>query len=156
MHVARLEGVLDGAVDLAVLRVPGARPAVQIGDDVRGQPLDAAEEHAAEEVVVAVPVAPRVERDHEDVAPLERLEDPRAVLATGDGVADGAGELLEHGGRDEELLDVGVQTGGDLVPEVLDEEAVVDRHAREDLGAIAPVAQRQPDEVQSGDPPLGA
>ena len=156
MQVACLERVLDGAVDVAVLRVPEAGPAVQVGDGVRGQPLDAAEEHAPEEVVIAVPVAPRVERDHEDVAPFQRLEDPRAVLAAGDRVADGAGELLEHGGRDQELLDVGVLTGGDLVPEVLDEEAVVDRHAREDLGAVGPVAQRQPHQVQPCHPPFGA
>ena len=44
-------------------------------------------QHVAEEVVVAVPPTAVVERDQEEVAPLERLEHGLAAVLAGDGIA---------------------------------------------------------------------
>jgi hypothetical protein len=57
---------------------------------------DARAEHFGEEVVVAVPLPPVVQRHQEEVGPVERHEGHGAVGAPGDGVAERAAEPLEH------------------------------------------------------------
>ena len=52
----------------------------------------------AEEVVVAVPLPPVVERDQEEVGPLEGFQPRGAALLAGDGVAQRAAQPREDSG----------------------------------------------------------
>ena len=62
--------------------VPVAGPPVQGGDLVGAFVQEACQEDVAEQVVVAVPLPPVVERDKEQVAALERLQ-RRVALCSG-------------------------------------------------------------------------
>ena len=53
---------------------PGHRPTVELGHDVRLAALELVAQQLAEQVVVAIPLASPVERHHEAVPALERLE----------------------------------------------------------------------------------
>ena len=116
---------------------PGARTAVQVGDALGRVALELADEHGAEQRVVAEPAPLGVERDDEQVAALERAQHVGAVAALDDGVAERARQALEHRGAHQELARLGRLLGDDLVPQVVDEEAVVDRQAGQEGGAIA-------------------
>ena len=67
-------GVGDRLGPVAVRLVPVARPAVELGDRVGLLVEQPGPEHVGEEVVVAVPGAAIVERDEEEVRPVELLE----------------------------------------------------------------------------------
>ena len=77
--------------------------------------------------------------------------------AAGDGVAERAGEPLQHGGREEEVARGRRLTGQDLVGEVVDDEPVAARERSDeggDLVAVGDAAQRQRGQLQPGDPAL--
>ena len=74
LEVLAGHGVGDRLGPVAVRLVPVARPPVELGDPVGVLVEQAGPEHVGEEVVVAVPGAAVVERDEEEVRPLEPLE----------------------------------------------------------------------------------
>ena len=112
-------------------------------------------EHLPQQVVVAVPLAPAVERDDEQVAALELLQHPARPRALDGGVAKVSAQACEDGGPGEEgqlrpgellehlfaqvALDVAVVPGG----------ATGDRAPRVGL-------DRQCGDVEGDGPPLGA
>jgi hypothetical protein len=55
-------------------------------------------QNVREEVVVAVPAAAVVERDHEQVGAVQRLEHGLPAVLAGDGVAQGAAQPVQDGG----------------------------------------------------------
>ncbi len=62
------------ASSVTALLVPPARAKVEVEDAVGLVAHDTRSEDVGEQVVVPVPLAPRVERDHEEVASIEDLE----------------------------------------------------------------------------------
>ena len=78
--VAAGQGVADRLRRVAVGLEPGTGPAVQVGHLVRPLVEQVRAQDVGEQVVVAVPLPPVVERDEEQVGPLERLE-PRPAAA---------------------------------------------------------------------------
>ena len=60
-------------------------------------------QHVGEEVVVAVPPAAVVERDQEQVAPLQGLQHGLATVLAGDGVAQRAAQPVQDGGLQQEV-----------------------------------------------------
>ena len=68
-------GVPDRVDDVPVLRVPRGRGPVQPADGVRVGPAQLQAQQVGEEVVVAEPRPPGVERDDERVRLLERVQD---------------------------------------------------------------------------------
>ncbi len=136
MDVARGDRVLDGAGDVPFTREPGAGPPVQVGDGVRRQALELADEQAAEQVVVAEPAPLAVERDHEQVRALELEQHLRAVAALGDRVGQRAAEAFEDRRAHQQLPHLARLAQDDSVPEVVDEVAVVDRQVLEEGLAI--------------------
>ncbi len=66
--------VADRLGRLAVALVPGARPPVQVGHVAGLLVREVRLQDVGEEVVVAIPLAVVVERDHEQVGPLQRLQ----------------------------------------------------------------------------------
>ena len=75
--------------------VPLARPPVQRTGAVRILRRGTRQEHIAEKVVVAVPLAAVIERDDEEVPPLQLLQLRSAILPSRDGVAQRAGQSVE-------------------------------------------------------------
>ena len=80
-----------------MLHEPLSRPPVQIWQPRGLRPLKASTEKIAEQVVEAIPAALLVQRDHEQIGPLQVLEHLLAVGPAGDRVADGTAEPLEDG-----------------------------------------------------------
>ena len=87
-------------------------------------------EDVGEQVVVAVPLPPVVERDDEEVGALERHQGRLAAVASRDGVAERPGESLEDRRPQQELADVRRLAGEDLLAEIVHDVAVVARRTR--------------------------
>ena len=97
-----------------------------------------------------------VEGDDEEVVALERLEHGGAVAAAGDGVAERAGEPVEHGGVEEEGAHVVGLAAQHLLDEVVEDEPVAAGEVLDEGGRVVDAAQRQAGELEPGDPALGA
>ena len=87
--------VADGLGSFAVLLVPLARPPVQLGHLVGSLVQQVRTKHVCEEMVVAIPPATIVERDQEQVRPVQRLEHGLAAVLAGDGIAQRAAQPVE-------------------------------------------------------------
>ena len=135
---------------------PVAGPPVELGDELRRLVQQVGPQHVGEEVVVPVPAAAVVERDEEQVGPLQRLEPGRAAVLAGHGVAQRAGQPAQHRGLEQEGAHVLGLAGQDLAHEVVDDEAVVPGEAGDEAGDVVPVLHRQGGELEGGDPPLRA
>ena len=118
------ERVPDRVRDQAASGEPGAGALMQIRHlfGVLGE--QTCVEHVGEQVVVAVPGALGVERDNEEVSPLEVRQRPRALGAAGDGVAQRAVEPVEDGGAEQEVANLRGLPGKNLVGQVVDDEPV--------------------------------
>ena len=55
-------------------------------------------EHFGKEVVVAIPVAPVIERNDKEVAALQRLQPRVAFLLAGDGITERTTQPVKNGG----------------------------------------------------------
>src|SRR4051794_27712468 len=121
--------MLDRAAQITLLAEPGARAPVQVLELAGRVVLEPAQQRRAEEMLVAIPAALGVERDDEQVPTLELGQRRGAVLAPGDGVAQRPRQALQHRRAGEELARLGRQAPRDLVPKVVGEEAIADRHA---------------------------
>ena len=87
----------------AVLLVPLARPPVQLRRRRSGRSSQQARlEHVGEQMVIAIPLAPVVERDEEQVPSIERLQHRLAAVLAGDGVAQRAAQPAEDRGLEQE------------------------------------------------------
>ena len=124
------------------------------GTIVRLAALELVAQQLAEQVVVAIPLAPPVERHHEAVRALERLERARRPRRLEHGVAQTAAHAIQHRGVLEELRLGRRQPGQELEAEVLGHEPVVAGEARGARRARRPGLQRQRREVQAGRPAL--
>ena len=107
----------------------------------------------AEQVVLAVPDTPVVERDHEAVCAFERGQDRRRVGSAEDGIAQRPAESLEERRPTQERDEVRPERFEDLRPEVVGDGAGVAGQVRG--GRVARVGDRQDPKVQPGRPALG-
>ena len=96
----------DGHGPLVLALVPGARPPVQVPHLVGPLVEQARLQHVGEEVVVAIPLAAVVERDEEQVRPVQRLQRGLAAVLPGDGIAQRTAQPVEDRGLQQEGLDV--------------------------------------------------
>jgi hypothetical protein len=87
--------VADGLVDQPVLLAPAGRPVVQLRHQVRLGLQHAGAEQIGEQVMQAPPAALLVQRDQEQVGPLQLLQHALAVRVPGHGVAERAAEPLQ-------------------------------------------------------------
>jgi hypothetical protein len=114
------------------------------------------EEDVREQVVVAVPAAAVVERDHEQVRAVQRLEHGPPAAPAGDGVAQRAAEAVQDGGLDQEAADVGGLPTQHLLDEVVDDVPVVPGEPGDEAGHVVPTPHRQRGQLERGDPAFGA
>ena len=87
VDVAGRQRVPDRVGRLVVLREPRAGPAMQLGRGIRIFVEEPRPQHVGEEVVIPIPLASIVERDHEQVLPIQRFERRLASRCTRDRVA---------------------------------------------------------------------
>ena len=109
-----------------------AGPSVQVAEAIRLLVEEPGLEDVGEEVVVAVPLAAVVQRDQEEVVPVEGLEQGPAAGLAGDRVAQGAGHPVEDRGLQQERLDVLGLALQHLLDEVVDDVPVIAREARDE------------------------
>ena len=113
-------------------------------------------QHVGEEMVVAVPEAPVVERDQEQVPPIEGLEHrPTAVLAR-HRIAERAVQPAQDRRAEQEAPDMLRLTLQDLADQVVDDEAVVAREAGDEAGDVVSSLHRERRELERRDPAFGA
>ena len=158
-EVLRGQRVPDGLRGEALPGVPVAGPPVQLRDQVGVLAEQPGVQHVGEEVVVAVPRTLGVQRDQEQVVPLQVREHRGAPALSADGVAQGAGEPVEHRGPQQEVADVGRLTRQDLVGQVVQDEPVAAGERLDEVRDLRPGGdrpQRQCRELQAGDPALRA
>ena len=79
---------------------------MELGDHLGFALLQLGTEQIAEQVVIAIPLASAIERDHEQVAAFEAVEDAPGLAGTDGDVAERTAEAIEDGSPDEER-DVG-------------------------------------------------
>ena len=155
LFVARGDPVRDGLGDVAALEEPVGGPGEHAGALV-GVGRQAAQQHVAEQPVAAVPLPVRVERRHEQVGAVQRVEDGGRSGAVQGGVAQRPGQPLEHGGPDEQVAVVRGEPVDDLEGQVVEDVPVAAVEPGRRLGRPLRVADRQRRELQSGGPALGA
>ncbi len=107
-------------------------------------------------MVVAIPLAPWVERDQEVIGALELVEHRPRVVRSGDRVTQPGAEPLEHAGAQKEpQYDIRLLVEH-LARQVVGDSAIVSRESGYQLIRIRAVAQRQRRQVQPRGPALGA
>ena len=104
--IARRLSVGDGRLRLAIVLAPGRRPEVQLGDVGRLASPQLRRQQVAEQLVIAEPLPPAVERHHQQIAALQPLQDVARSLSTGDRVAQRTAQAVEDR-RAGEKQDVG-------------------------------------------------
>ena len=121
-----------------------------LGEQARAQ-------HVGEQLVVAEPLPPVVEGDEEEVVALEGAAASRAASSRpSDGVAQRAGEPVEHRGAQQELAHRRRLVGEHLLDEVVEDVAVVAGEPGDEGRDVLAPLQRDGGELQGRDPPLGA
>ena len=141
---------------LVVLREPRAGPAMQLGRGIRIFVEEPGAQHVGEEVVVPVPLASIVERDHEQVLPIQRLERRLASRRTRDRVAQRSLEAVEDRRLQHEPPHGFGLALQHFARQVVDDEAIVAGKAGDEVRDVFPSLHRQRRELQRGDPALGA
>jgi hypothetical protein len=127
---------------------------VQDRDEVGLAFLELVAQEVGEEVVVAVPLAARVERNEEEVLLLQAGERLGGALLRERCVAEGRREPLENRGADEERPQLARLALEHLRHEVVDDVAVVAGERLDERMRVSPAAERERGQVKAGSPPL--
>ena len=161
--VAARDRMPYGIAQQPVVGEPSAGRGVQLGDPVGMPGGQTGTQCVGEEVVVAVPPALVVERDDEEVLALEGLEHRLTVGPAGQRVAETAGQLVEHGGVEQERADLVRLPVQDLLDEVVEDEPMASGESLDEPGDVSGAVGRagmgpgrQRGQLQPGRPPLGA
>ncbi len=125
VRLARCLPVADRLLGQVVGDAPGHRTSVERRHQLGLRALELVPQQLAEQVVVAIPLAPPVERHHEAVRTRERLEHACRPRRLEHGVAKTAAHAIQHRGVLEELRLVRRQPVEKLEAEVLGHEPVI-------------------------------
>ena len=113
-------------------------------------------QHVGEEMVVAVPKAPVVERDQEQVRPIEGLEHGPTIVLTRHGIAERAVQPAQDRRVEQKAPNMLRLTLQDLTDQVVDDVPVVAREAGDEAGDVSSSLHRQRCQLERGDPSFGA
>ena len=153
--VARRLGVPDGLGRLAVPGEPLRGPPVQHRHFFRSPAPQLQPQQIREQVVVAEPGPPGVERYHERVRVLQVQQDRFRARAAGQQVGQLAVDPVEQRGAQQQILDVGRLAVQHLGQQVLSDGAVAAGKLRHEPLRIRVPGQRDRREPQARRPPLG-
>ena len=137
--------------------VPAGRGAVQGADPVGFQRAQAGPERLGEQVMVAIPASFAVERDDEQVLPLQVVEQPLTVGSIGQRVAQVGGEQIEHRRLEQEPAHAGRLPVQDLLDQIVQDEAVAAGEGVDESGDVLggrAGGDGQRGQLQSGGPAL--
>src|SRR6266700_6910293 len=98
--------------------MPVSGSLVQRDDHLGFRAAQFAKQELPEEGVVAVPLSPTVERDHEQAAGLQAAQLPRRIRGPEDGIADRTRKLIEYSRAPQEPLNVPRLPGQGLAVQV--------------------------------------
>ena len=149
------ERMTDRLVRRSGLPVPGARPVMQAGQDVRLGPGQLAAQHLSEEMVVAVPLPGVIEWHDEEILSLQDFDDLRRVGRSDHRVAQRRAEPVEDGRPGQELPGLLRLTAEYLLGQEVDDEAVVAGELADEGARRGMTAQRERREIYPGRPSLG-
>jgi len=150
------QGVPDRVVDQPVRLAPGGRGAVQLDHSLGLLLGEADAEQVGEQVVVAPPAAHLIQRQQEQVRPLDALQQLLAVGAAGDCVAQRPTQPLQHRGLQQELAHLFRLAFQQLLAQVVqDVPMAAGELFHEGLG-VGALPQRQGGQLQPHRPPFGA
>ncbi len=147
--------VRDRLVDVTVRPVPLGRALVQLRHAVGVPGLQLAAGDRREQVVEAEPATITVQRDKEQVPPLQLVENLCRTGRVADRVAQRRTEAVEDRHGDDELAHLVRVLAEHLFGEVAGDEPVVRPSATHELVGVRATGQRQAGEVDAGRPPLG-
>ena len=153
-RLARRLPVDDRFLRQAVGDAPRHRATVQLGQQVRLAPLELVAQELAEQVVVAIPLAPPVKSYDEAVRALERVECVCRPSRLEHRIAERTRQALQHRRVLEEGCVRGWQAREKLDTEVVGHELVDAAEARISPRACRPLLHRQRCEVQTRRPPF--
>jgi hypothetical protein len=150
------QGVDDGAVPVAVVVAPLAGPAMDRPPSLGVSATELVLQELRHQVVEPEPLASVVERDHEQHAALQRVEQLGGPTSAEDAVAKGPRDPLEAGRLHEERGHVGVQCGQQLLGEEVGQVPMLTAEAVDEVGdAISSRRLGEGGQVQGDRPPLG-
>ena len=135
--------------------VPLAGALVQQRNLLRLLAEQARPQHVGEQVVVAVPLPPVVQRDDEQVGALQGHDHLATVGAAGDGVTQRSGEPVQNRGLQQEAANRVRLVRQHFLDQVVDEVPVVAGEPGDEAARILAPLQGERGELQRGDPPLG-
>ena len=111
--------MVDRGWEIAVPLVPAARSPVKLRKVIGLLVQQPGAHHVREEVMVAIPAALVVQWHDEEIALLQRFQEPPAVVPLGDGVAQRAAQPVEDGGTQQEIADICRLASQDLLSQVV-------------------------------------
>ena len=132
VDVAGRERVADRGFEVSGLLVPAAGPPMQHRHVLGALGEEPGEQHVGEQVVVAVPAALVIERNEEQVASFQRLEEAASAGSCGDRVAQGTAQAIQDGGVQQEPAQVCRLLVEHLVDQVVHDEPVVPGEGRDE------------------------
>ena len=153
--VAGLLRVVNGQLTKAVGLEPGGRPKVEPGHDLRFTSPQLGAQQIPEQVVIAVPLVPPVQRDQQQVGPLEGHQHRARPCGAEHRVAQRPAHPLQHRGPGQERHLVLGQPGQQLRPQVIGHKPVVPREPKTRGRFRASGLDGQGREVQADRPALG-
>ena len=127
---------------------------MEVEDAVRLLAQQARPQDICEQVVVSVPLAACVERDHEEIPAIEDLERGLTAILPRDGVAQGTGQPIEDAGPQQEPAHVFRLSLQHFLDEVVDDEAIVAGETLDEAVDIVPALHGQGGQLERGDPTL--
>ena len=152
--VVRAHRMGNGSVGVSLCLIPRARTKVQRSRQIRLALAQLEAEGVPEQAVPAVASVSRVKRAQQHAAPLQLGERAARSLAVENGVAQRAGQLVQHRCPDRELHQAGRQTGQDLIVEVLREPVIVSAEVGHGFANLRLVTHRERGQVQRRGPAL--
>ena len=152
--VARRLGVPDGLDHLAVLDKPPGGPPVQRRHFFGQRPAQLQPQQIREQVVVAKPRALGVERHDKRVGVLQFQQDPFRARAAGQQIGQFTVDPVEHGGAQQQILDVVRLALQHLGDQVLGDRPVAAGELRDETLRVGVTGQRDRRQPQARRPPF--
>ena len=146
--IAGLDRVANGAVRIAGAVVPIGGTPVQDGQATWLPPRELQLEQVRQQRVVAVYLAPIVERGDEHVGPFERGQPLRRPGLLGQRVGERARDRVDDGRREHELERVRLEGRQDLLGEIVEDVAVRTAERGDELFPVLGGPHRQVGEIQ--------
>ena len=145
-----------GQVGFAGLVIPAAGAGVEVGDLCAPLVEEMGAQHLSEQVVVAVPAADAVQRDEEQVGPVQMLEHVLTVGVAGDDFAQRSAQPVQDGGLQQEVAHRRRLSAEHLLDQVVHDVAVVAGESIDECCGVGTSAQGECRQLQGRDPPFGA